>query len=126
MAITEILEKLVEEVRRITGFPVKTSWISSSDLIPLITMIQVGGSCQPISHSKLIEGIYEVQVDIWAKSAKQRDEIFEKILKRLIRIDGVTALSRNILSIHVYRIADMIEENVYRKTFILVIREVLS
>ncbi|MCL7402023.1 MAG: hypothetical protein LZ168_04470 [Thaumarchaeota archaeon] len=124
MPIPEVLEKIVEKIKQATGMPVKTSWISSSDLIPLITVIQNGGSSEPLASTSLQQRLYEFQVDVWAKSAKQRDEIAEKILSEFTSKSSENYLQYGWFSVRFYRILDIEEEGVYRKSMILVLKEV--
>lgn len=124
MPIPDLVEKLAEEIKQAAGIPVKTAWISSSDLIPVITIVQNGGSLEPIGSTSLQHRIYEFQIDVWARSAKQRDEIAEKILRKLLDRSSENYLRHGWLPIRFYRIVDLEEEGVYRKSMILVLKEV--
>jgi len=124
MPIPGILEKLAEEIKQIVGIPVKTAWISNNDLIPLITIIQNNGSSEPIALTNLQYRVYEFQIDVWAISAKQRDEIVEKILGSLLSRSSENYLRYGWYLIRFYRIIDIEEGGIHRKSMILVLKEV--
>ncbi|MEM1583152.1 MAG: hypothetical protein QXF28_00520 [Nitrososphaerota archaeon] len=124
MPIPGILEKLAEEIKQIVGIPVKTAWISNNDLIPLITIIQNNGSSEPIALTNLQYRVYEFQIDVWAISAKQRDEIVEKILGSLLSRSSENYLRYGWYPIRFYRIIDIEEGGIHRKSMILVLKEV--
>mgnify|MGYP001772678858 CR=1 FL=1 len=124
MPIHEVIEKIAEKIKQATAVPVKTSWISSNDLTPLITLIQNGGSSEPLALTSLQYRVYEFQVDVWANSAKQRDEIAEKIINDFTGKSSENYLKHGWFSIRFHRILDIEENGVYRKSMILVLKEV--
>ena len=126
MTLTQVMENLANVLKEATDTPVKTAWISPEDNIPLITVIQFGGGSEPLALTDRELRTYEFQVDVWARSAKQRDDLADKIMFKLIKGWQTIYQSYGWWSVHVYRIFDVEEEGVYRKTMVIVIKEVVA
>lgn len=125
MTITSVVENLSNIIKNEVKVNVKTAWISPNDTIPTITIIQSGGGAEVMGLSDKTLAVYEFQVDIWAKSAKQRDELFEKILNGLLKNWKENYQKFGWWSLSFYRVFDIEEEGVFRKTFLVTVKEVV-
>lgn len=126
MGLPEVMENLANILKQATNTSVKTAWISPNDNIPLITIIQFGGGSEPLALSDRELRTYEFQLDIWAQSAKQRDQIADQIMNALIKNWRTNYENYGWWSVHVYRVLDIEEEGVYRKTMVIMIKEVVT
>ena len=126
MTLTQVMENLAKVLKEATDTPVKTAWISPEDNIPLITVIQFGGGSEPLALTDRELRTYEFQVDVWARSAKQRDELADKIMNALIKNWRSNYQTYGWWSVHVYRALDIEEEGVFRKTMVITIKEVIA
>ncbi|RLG00571.1 MAG: hypothetical protein DRN49_02765, partial [Thaumarchaeota archaeon] len=116
------MENLANILKEATNTPVKTAWISPEDNIPLITIIQFGGGSEPLALTDRELRTYEFQVDVWARSAKQRDELADKIMNALIKNWRSNYQTYGWWSVHAYRVLDIEEEGVFRKTMVITIK----
>jgi len=124
MTLTQVIEKLVEKIENTAKVTVKTAWISPNDTIPIITLIQSGGGVEVLASSNHVLSVYEFQLDIWARSAKERDELYEKIVEALLKNWIVNYKAYGWWSLSFFRIFDVEEEGVFRKTMLVVVKEV--
>lgn len=125
MTLRSVLEGLTEVLRASAGIPVKTGWISPNDSVPLITIVQNGGSVEVLGLSNLAMSVYEFQIDIWARSSRERDEIFEKIVDAILKDWEHNYRRGGWWSLTFYRVLDIEEGGVYRKTILAVVKEIV-
>lgn len=123
MTLTAVMEKLVEIIKNDTNVAVKTTWISPNDTLPLITIIQSGGGVEVLGLSNKTLSTYEFQIDLWAETAKQRDELFEKIVNALLRNWRENYQKYGWWSLMFYKVFDIEEEGVFRKTIFIIVKE---
>ena len=126
MGLPEVMENLANILKQATNTSVKTAWISPNDNIPLITIIQFGGGSEIMALTNRQLRTYEFQLDIWAKSAKQRDQIAEQVMEVLLKNWRENYRNYGWWAVHVYRSLDIEEEGVFRKTMIVTIKEVVA
>jgi len=126
VTLAEVMENLTKILKQATNVPVKTAWISPNDNIPLITIIQFGGGSEPLALTDRELRTYEFQVDIWARSAKQRDNLADQIMNILVKNWRAIYRDYGWWSVHVYRMFDIEEEGVYRKTMVVTVKEVVA
>jgi len=124
MTLTSVVENLVRIMREATGLPVKVGWIGPNDTIPHVTIMHMGGGAEIMALTEKTLRTYEFQVDIWHKSAKARDETYERIVDALLRNWRQRYQDHGWWAARIYRTIDVEEEGVYRKSMLLVIREV--
>jgi hypothetical protein len=126
MTLTGILEALSTIIKDATKIPVKVGWISPNDTIPLITIMHMGGGAEIMALTEKTLRTYEFQIDIWHKSAKSRDQAYEQILDALLKNWKNHYQSYGWWSVNIYRTIDIEEEGVFRKTMLLVLKEVVG
>lgn len=115
-----IMDNLLAELKNATNVAVKPGWITS-EKPPLITVLQTGGRGVSVGNTSHMLREHEFQIDVWALSAKQRDEIADKIVKHFVSNWQPKYLSYGWYGARVYGIRDIDEEGFYRKTLVLVL-----
>ncbi|MEM4183916.1 MAG: hypothetical protein QXG52_08855 [Candidatus Caldarchaeum sp.] len=125
MTLVSVMEKILESIRQATNITPKPSWIGTSDTPPVVTVIHAGGGGEVLGLSDRALAVYDFQIDIWAKSALQRDQIFDEIVEKLIRNWQTQYQNHGWWSLSYTRVFDVEEEGLFRKTFIITVKEVI-
>ena len=125
MTLTSVVENLSAVIKAATDLPVKVGWIGPNDSIPLITIMHQGGGAEVMAKTERTLRVYEFQIDIWHRSAKARDEAYEKIVESLLGNWQAHYRNYGWWAATIYRTLDIEEEGVYRKTMLLVLKEVV-
>ena len=122
--ITEVLEALIGELQKASEIRVKPAWISPGDRVPLITILMHDSELKPIDMSWKM--VYELrfQIDIWHKTAKERDEVFDKILGHFEENKERFHEDYGWFDIRFTGVTDLEEEGVFRKIVMLRLRMV--
>jgi len=122
--ITDVLEALIDELQKASEIRIKPAWISPGDRVPLITILMHDSELRPIDMSQMM--IYELrfQIDIWHTSAKDRDEVFDKILNHFEENKQRFHQDYGWFDIRFTGITDLEEEGVFRKIITLRLRMV--
>ena len=124
MTLTSTTESLSKIIREAAGLPVKVGWIGPNDSIPLVTIMHMGGGAEIMALTERTMRTYEFQIDIWHKSARARDEAYERIVDALLRNWREHYQDHGWWAARIYRTIDIEEEGVFRKSMLLVIKEV--
>ncbi|MCS7137306.1 MAG: hypothetical protein NZ941_02935 [Candidatus Caldarchaeum sp.] len=122
--LTELVEKLLETVKKASGIPVSVGWRPSVTAPSAVIQMR---SCEitplDLSASKhLVDASF--QIDVWHVSARRRDEVVERIVSGLA--EGRDALSTRfgVFSLAVEGLADVDDETGFRKMLLVRIRMV--
>lgn len=125
MPLQDVVENLLSLLKSATGVPVKYGWISSESP-PLITVMQSGGGSEVLGASSIELRRYDFQVDVWARSARERDAIAEKILREFVGNWREKYLRHGWFSAFAYAMRDVEEEGAHRKIINIVVKEVVA
>jgi len=120
LSLPTVMENLLNELKSAVKTPVKAGWITT-ERPPIVTVLQIGGRSRAAGNTDNELRELEFQIDVWANSAKQRDDLAERIVHHFVSQWRGKYDNYGWYAVWVYGLRDMDEENVFRKTMTLVI-----
>lgn len=114
-----MFERLVDELRRVTGLRVNVGW-SQSTVIPSITLQMRGCEITPLdlTSSKHLMDM-SVQIDLCHASPRARDETSDKVIQFFEETRQRLAEELEAYSIYFEAVIDVDDEKCFRKTMLL-------